>query len=81
MLILVITYSDTFFMAEGNAKINITKNTLTGSGNTTSFVFSYIHTWEDHYMSPSVSKAGVSFSLNSVKDSWEHNVSLSGFEY
>jgi hypothetical protein len=63
----------------------IYKNTLTGVGNTTSFIYKYIHTYQKTVgtISISASSSGVaaSFSLGNTSKQWSLVCTISGYKY
>ncbi len=59
-----------FFADHVDAEIDLYKNYLTGGGNTTSFVFEYIHTYQSNVGSVSIDASGLGFSLSSTDKSW-----------
>lgn len=73
-------------MKSAYCDITIYKNRLTGNGNTTSAIFKYIHTYEDHYLKPTInfgSNPIVSggFSLEGVRREWSLTTYISALYY
>lgn len=63
------------------AQISLVKNTLTGNGNTTSFMCQYIHTYEETSGSISVSTEDAGLSLSNVSKQWSLICTVSNIKY
>lgn len=61
--------------------LNLSKNSLTGNGNTTELYFTYIHTYQKYNVTGSISTSGAGISISNVTNQWPLSVRLYGIPY
>jgi len=79
------TIGDIDYVSKAEIDMTLTKNTLTGGGNTAEVVLKYIHTYQTHSGSINISatptSVGVGFSLNNVNKQWSIAAMLTNIPY